>query len=131
MNIKQQKQIKVFLLKEFGKEKGSTLFDRQDKMLETLIKNTTNKSKNQMKTLVQIMRTTDLQESVQNQEKDCYILTQALDVNGFSFEIKRAHTNLYEAELLDKLEKFSQNTEQENYRDASEVSCDMRAKYES
>ncbi len=53
MNIKQQKQIKAFLLKEFGNEKGSALFDRQDKMLETLIKNTTNKSKNQMKTLVQ------------------------------------------------------------------------------
>lgn len=133
MNIKQQKQIKTFLIEEFGKEKGSVLFDRQDKMLQTIIKNTTNKSKNQMKTLIQtilprialykimteddflgvdaenymrkyminkvaakkhsftarlefvpgfyqiysniflkIMRTTDLQESVQNKEKDSY-----------------------------------------------------------
>ncbi len=136
MNIKQQKQIKAFLLEEFGKEKGSTLFDRQNKMLESLIKNTTNKSKNQMKTLVQtilprialykamaeddflkadtescmrkyminwiaakkhsstakmelmpgfyriysstflkIMKTTDLQESVQSRKKDCYDVT--------------------------------------------------------
>lgn len=35
MHIKQQKQIKRFLLEEFGKEKGRTLFDRQDKTLET------------------------------------------------------------------------------------------------
>lgn len=45
MNIKQQKQIKVFLIEEFGKEKGTALFDRQDKMLESIIKNTTNRSK--------------------------------------------------------------------------------------
>lgn len=136
MNIKQQKQIKVFLIEEFGKEKGTALFNSQDKLLESIIKNTTNKSKNQMKTLVQtilprialyktmmekdflkadaethmrkymidkvaakkhsstakmelmpgfysiysniflrIMRTTDLQESVQNHEKDCYDIT--------------------------------------------------------
>lgn len=53
MNIKQQKQIKAFLVEEFGKEKGNVLFDRQEKTLDTLIENTTNKSKNQMKTLLQ------------------------------------------------------------------------------
>lgn len=53
MNIKQQKQIKAFLVEEFGKEKGNVLFDRQEKTLDTLIENTTNKSKNQIKTLVQ------------------------------------------------------------------------------
>lgn len=134
--LKQQKQIKLFLIEEFGKERGCVLFDKQNKMLETLIKNTTNKSKNQMKTLVKtilprialykvmvedellksdvesymrkymlnkvaakkhsstarmesmpgfyqiysnvflkIMRTTDLQESVQNHEKDSYDIT--------------------------------------------------------
>ena len=60
-------------------------------------------------------------------------LTQALAVNGFPFEIKRACTNPYEAlseaELLDKLEKSRQNAAQGKYRDASEVSRDMRAKY--
>lgn len=53
MNIKQQKQIKAFLVEEFGKEKGNVLFDRQEKTLDTLIENTTNKSKNQIKTLIQ------------------------------------------------------------------------------
>lgn len=53
MNIKQQKQIKAFLVEEFGKEKGSALFEKHEKTLGALIENTTNKSKNQMKTLVQ------------------------------------------------------------------------------
>lgn len=53
MNIKQQKQIKAFLVEEFGKEKGNVLFDRQEKTLDTLIENTTNKSKHQIKTLAQ------------------------------------------------------------------------------
>ena len=53
MKIKQQKQIRAFLTEEFGKDKGRALSDRQDAVLYALIKNTENKSKNQMKTLVQ------------------------------------------------------------------------------
>lgn len=53
MKIKQQKQIKAFLVEEFGKDKGNDLFDRQEKALNTLIENTQNKSENQMKTLMQ------------------------------------------------------------------------------
>ncbi len=53
MKIKQQKQIKVFLSEEFGKDRGNALFDRQEKALSTLIENTQNKSENQMKTLAQ------------------------------------------------------------------------------
>ena len=53
MKIKQQKQIKVFLSEEFGKDRGNALFDRQEKALSTLIENTQNKSENQMKTLTQ------------------------------------------------------------------------------
>lgn len=60
-------------------------------------------------------------------------LTQALAVNGFPFEIKRATTNPYEAltevEILEKLEKSRESAEQGMYRDATDVSCDMRAKY--
>lgn len=59
--------------------------------------------------------------------------TQSLAVNGFPFEIKRAHTTPYEAlsetELLDKLGKSRQNAAQGNYRDATEISRDMRTKY--
>ena len=53
MKIKQQKQIKVFLSEEFGKDRENDLFDRQEKALNTLIENTQNKSENQMKTLTQ------------------------------------------------------------------------------
>lgn len=57
-------------------------------------------------------------------------LTQALVVDGFLFEIKRTRINPYhalaETELLDKLEKSRKSVAQEKYRDALEVSKDMR-----
>ena len=53
MKIKQQKQIRAFLLKEFGNDKGNALFSVQDKRLNELIEDTKNKTKNQMKTLAQ------------------------------------------------------------------------------
>ena len=60
-------------------------------------------------------------------------LTQALAVNGFPFEIKRATANPYEAltevEILEKLEKSRESAVQGMYRDATDVSRDMRAKY--
>lgn len=60
-------------------------------------------------------------------------LTQALAVNGFPFEIKRASVNPYEAlsevEILDKLEKSRESATLGKYRDATEVSRDMREKY--
>lgn len=60
-------------------------------------------------------------------------LTQALAVNGFPFEIKRASANPYEVlsevEILEKLEKSRESAEKGMYRDATELSQDMRAKY--
>lgn len=53
MKIKQQKAIKIFLINEYGGEKGGALFSAQDKMLCELIENTSGKTKNQMKTLSQ------------------------------------------------------------------------------
>lgn len=55
MKIKQQKQIKKFLFEEFGKEKGTVVFEKQNEVLKELITNTKNKSKNQMKTLTNII----------------------------------------------------------------------------
>lgn len=46
MNIKQQKQIKIFLNEEFGVEKGKVLFDKQEIILNELIKNINNKTEN-------------------------------------------------------------------------------------
>ena len=60
-------------------------------------------------------------------------LTQALAVNGFPFEIKRVNANPYEAlterEIFDKLEKSRDHAAKGMYREATEVSRDMRAKY--
>lgn len=53
MKIKQQKQIKVFLIQELGKEEGSAVFEQQEKTLGELIQNTRDKSKNQIQTLIQ------------------------------------------------------------------------------
>ena len=53
MKIKQQKKIKEFFFEEFGEKRGNNLFNKQEAMLNELIKNTQNKSKNQMKTLIQ------------------------------------------------------------------------------
>ena len=53
MKIKQQKNIKAFLNEEFGEKRGNDLLNKQEAMLNELIKNTQNKSKNQMKTLIQ------------------------------------------------------------------------------
>lgn len=60
-------------------------------------------------------------------------LTQALAVNGFPFEIKKITANPYAAlteyELLNKLEKSREHAAQEMYKDATDVSRGMRAKY--
>ena len=60
-------------------------------------------------------------------------LTQALAVNGFPFEIKKINANPYgtlsENEILKKLEKAREHAEQGMYKDAYDVSRDMRAKY--
>ena len=60
-------------------------------------------------------------------------LTQALAVNGFPFEIKKISENPYKAlsevEMLEKLEKAREHAAQGMYKDAYDVSRDMRAKY--
>ena len=60
-------------------------------------------------------------------------LTQALAVNGFPFEIKRVNANPYKAlteqEMLAKLEKSRAHAAQEQFREAADVSRDMREKY--
>ena len=43
MKIKQQRQIKAFLVNLFGKSRGDMLFRQQEELLDTLIRNTENK----------------------------------------------------------------------------------------
>lgn len=52
MNIKQQKQIKLYLIAELGEDKGKALFDSQSEILNTIIENTKGKTENQMKMLI-------------------------------------------------------------------------------
>ena len=51
--IKQQKQIRKFLVEEFGKEKGRLLFNKESTTLSFIIEKIAGKTKNQLKTLVQ------------------------------------------------------------------------------
>ena len=53
MRIRQQKQIGIFLAESFGGDRGGALFARQEEILQEIIRNTQNRSKNQRKTLVQ------------------------------------------------------------------------------
>ena len=50
---KRQRQIKAFLLEEFGADRGNALFDKQEKLLDVLVRGQRNKSAKQMKTLAQ------------------------------------------------------------------------------
>lgn len=44
MNIRRQKQIKAFLVEEFGADRGNALFHSREKTLHMLIENEGNKS---------------------------------------------------------------------------------------
>ena len=63
----------------------------------------------------------------------CMFLMQALAVDRFPFGIKMANSTPYgvlkEHEISDKQEKSREQAAQGIYKDAAEVSCDMRAKY--
>ena len=56
MKIKQQKQVKSYLIEEFGPNKGNEIFDKQEKELYKIIKKTKDKTENQMKTLIQTIQ---------------------------------------------------------------------------
>lgn len=80
MKIKQQKQIKNYLISEFGENKGKVLFDSQSEILRSIIENTKNKTENQMKTLIQtILPRIALYKALQKDglsEEDVYRYTQ-------------------------------------------------------
>ncbi len=60
-------------------------------------------------------------------------LTQAVAVNGFPFEIKRANMNPYrpltEDEILEKLERSRVSASEGKVKDAADFSKELRAKY--
>ena len=69
MKIEQQKQINEFLNEEFGVENGKEIFSKQEMILDDLIKNIKDKSRNQKKTLIQtILPRIALYKSMQKKE---------------------------------------------------------------
>ena len=95
-----------------------------------------------MASTIQVRVDDDLKEKADELFKDLgtdtttairIFLTQALAVNGFPFEIKKISGNPYKAlsevEMLEKLENAREHAAQGMYKDAYDVSRDMRAKY--
>ena len=84
--IKQQKQIHNFLVAEYGKEKGRLLFEKEYEMLNTSLEQTTEKTKNQLKTLVQTilpriaMYKTFLNEGFSKDEATQYMRKYMLEI---------------------------------------------------
>lgn len=99
MKIKQQVQIKAFLVEQFGEAKGKSLFDRQTAILNTLIGSVQNKSKSQRKTLAQTIL-------------PCIALYRALSECGLSQEDAYGYVQTY---MLDKVavEKHASTTKME------------------
>ena len=88
MKIKQQKQIEEFLNKEFGKAQGIKIFSEQDLMLKKIMGEQKNKTKNQMKTLIQTilpriaLYKVLLQEEFEESEAYSYMRKYMIDVVG-------------------------------------------------
>lgn len=53
MKNKRQEEIKAFLAREFGEEKGGVIFEKQEAIFRSLIEKTSGKSESQTKTLTQ------------------------------------------------------------------------------
>lgn len=84
MKVKRQKQIRTFLIEEFGQKRGRALFDKQELLFHTLIgsENTRSKSKSQQKTLIQTIL-------------PCVALYKTLLQEGFSEEDTTAYLKKY------------------------------------
>lgn len=87
MKVKQQKQIRAFLLEEFGRDRGNILFARQEKILNTLIQNEQGKTKDQARTLVQMIL-------------PCIALYKALQDGGVSQQDAYAYVQKYMMEKV-------------------------------
>lgn len=87
MNIKQQKQIKSYLIAELGEEKGNSLFDSESEILNTIIENTKGKTENQMKMLIGTILPR-------------IALYKALQKNGFSEEDVHRYMQKYMLDIV-------------------------------
>lgn len=82
-----QKEIRAFLLEQFGPEQGSAMFRRQEQELGTLLEHQQGQSKSQQKTLTR-------------QILPCIALYRALTGSGFSQEAAYAAVQQYMQEVV-------------------------------
>ena len=94
MKIKQQKIIKNFLFSELDTEVAQKIFDEQNNILDKIILNTFNKTKNQLKTL-------------KNTILPRIALYKALNNYGFSMEDSNNHMKNY---MLNYIAKSKHNS---------------------
>lgn len=94
MKIKQQKIIKNFLFSELDTEAAQKIFDEQNNILDKIILNTFNKTKNQLKTL-------------KNTILPRIALYKALNNYGFSMEDSNNHMKNY---MLNYIAKSKHNS---------------------
>lgn len=94
MKIKQQKIIKNFLFSELDTEVAQKIFDEQNNILDKIILNAFNKTKNQLKTL-------------KNTILPRIALYKALDNYGFSMEDSNNHMKNY---MLNYIAKSKHNS---------------------
>ncbi len=94
MKIKQQKIIKNFLFSELDTEVAQKIFDEQNNILDTIILNAFNKTKNQLKTL-------------KNTILPRIALYKALNNYGFSMEDSNNHMKNY---MLNYIAKSKHNS---------------------
>ena len=74
-----------------------------------------------------------LKIQVQIQQLQSVFFNTSISCKGFPFEIKKISENPYKAlsevKMLEKLEKAREHAAQGMYKDAYDISHDMRAKY--
>ena len=86
MEIKQQNQIKKYLIEELGPTKGNEVFSKQEEILRKIIKNIKGKSKNQQKTLIQTilpriaLYKAMLQSALSDEETHKYMQKYMMDI---------------------------------------------------
>lgn len=101
MEIKQQNQIKKYLIEELGPTKGNEVFSKQEEILRKIIKNIKGKSKNQQKTLIQTilpriaLYKAMLQSALSDEETHKYMQKYMMDIVA-----KQKHISMVKMEKI-------------------------------
>lgn len=101
MKIKQQKEIKEYLIKELGETNGNKIFKCEEEILEEIINNIKDKSENQRKTLIETilpriaLYKSLIKSDLSNEDVYKYMKKYMLDVVG-----KQKHDSMVKMEKI-------------------------------